>query len=138
MTKIFCSDFAKEAIVKNQITGVDFIPVLKKDLKTNVSDVNQLMFPNKLPLEAYTFIGKYKEKVCPFCGRKKYVFEEPNCDIIRLNTDIIPEGIDAFGSKIIVGEGFGEELVVISKKFYNLLIKGLNENPKHFILFPIA
>ena len=138
MTQIFCSDLAKNVIRNSQVTGVDFIPVLKKDLKTETPDVNQLIFTNKLPLEAFTFIGKYHEDVCQSCGRINYIFEELNCDNIRLNVDVIPKNIDAFGSEIIVGWGFGEELIVISKKLYNILLKELKENPKHFIIYPIA
>ena len=138
MTQIFCSNYAKDAIIKNGIVGVEFMPVLKGDLKTVNPCVSQLVFKHKLPLEAYTFIGKYSEDVCPFCGRINYIFDELNCDNIRLNTDKIPSGIDAFGSEITIHEGFGEEPIVISKKFYNLLLKGLNENPKHFIFYPIA
>lgn len=138
MTRIFCSDFAKEAIKKSGITGVEFMRVLKRDLKTETPDVSQLVFNNKLPLEAYNFIGDYQEEVCPFCGRINYIFTEPNCDNIRLNVNMIPEGIDAFGSQIVIGYGFGDEPVVISKKFYNLLFKELKEKPKHFILYPIG
>ena len=138
MTQIFCSDLAKNVIRNSQVTGVDFIPVLKKDLKTETPDVNQLIFTNKLPLEAFTFIGKYHEDICQSCGRINYIFEELNCDNIRLNVDVIPKNIDAFGSEIIVGWGFGEELIVISKKLYNILLKELKENPKHFIIYPIA
>lgn len=137
-TKIFCSDYAKERIVESGITGIDFMPVLKGDLKTETPDVSQLVFTHKLPLEAYTFIGDYSERVCPFCGRTNYCFTEPNCDNIRLNTDIIPSGIDVFGSKIVIGYGFGDEPVVISKKFYNLLINDLKENPKHLSCMPIG
>lgn len=138
MTRIFCSDFAKEAIKNSGITGVEFMRVLKRDLKTETPDVSQLVFKNKLPLEAYNFIGDYQEEVCPFCGKIKYIFTEPNCDNIRLNVNMIPEGIDAFGSQIVIGYGFGDEPIVISKKFYNLLFKELNEKPKHFILYPIG
>lgn len=135
-TKIFCSDYAKEAILKAEITGVDFMHVIKGDLLTKTQDVSQLVFTNKLPLKAYTFIGEYTESVCPFCGRINYCFAEPNCDNIRLNTDVIPKGIDAFGSEIVIGGGFGEEPIVISKKFYNLITKELNE--KHVLCIPIA
>ena len=138
MTQIFCSDFAKDTILKNEINGVDFMPVLKGDLATPTPDVSQLVFKNKLPLEAYTFTGKYSEEVCPSCGRINYVFDEPNCDFLRLNTDILPKNIDVFGSKIIIGWGFGDELVVISKKFYNLLFKELKEKMSHFTIYPIA
>ena len=138
MTKIFCSDFAKETIIKNNISGVDFMPVIKKDLKTETDNVSQLVFTNKLPREAYTFIGEYKEKVCPFCGRINYVFKELRCDNVRLNTDLVPKGIDVFGSKIVFGEGFGDPPIAISKKFYNLLLKELKEKRSHFIFYPIA
>ena len=43
--------------------------------------------------------------VCPFCGRINYIFDEPNCDFLRLNTDVIPKNVDAFGSKIVIGWG---------------------------------
>ena len=138
MTQIFCSDFAKDTILKNEISGVDFMPVLKGDLKTPTPNVSQLVFKNKLPLEAYTFIGDYQEEICPDCGRVNYIFKEPNCDNIRLNINMIPQGIDAFGSQIVFGYGFGDEPIVISKKFYNLIFKDLKEKPKHFILYPIG
>ena len=72
------------------------------------------------------------------CGRVDYYFTEPNCDNVRLNTDMIPQNIDAFGSKFVLGEGFGDEPIVISKKFYDLIFKELKEKPKHFILYPIG
>ena len=137
-TQIFCSDFARDTIIENEISGVDFMPVLKSDLKTPTPNVSQLVFKNKLPLEAYTFIGDYQEEICPDCGRVNYIFKEPNCDNIRLNINMIPQGIDAFGSQIVFGYGFGDEPIVISKRFYNLLLKDLKEKPQHFILKPIG
>ena len=137
MTQIFCSTYAKNIILDSKINGVDFIPVVKKDLETEVHDVHQLVFSNKLPLEAYTFVGNYRERVCPFCGRINYIFEEPNCDNLRLNKDMIPGNIDAFGSEIVIGEGFGEEPIIISKKFYDLIFKVIKERKKHFIVYPI-
>lgn len=138
VTKIFCSDYAKEKIIQSGVTGVDFMPVLKSDLKTENPDISQLVFKNKLPLDAYTFIGNYTEDICPFCGRINYIFEELNCDNIRLNTNVIPKDVDVFGSEIILGEGFGDEPIVVSKKFYNLITKEINENPGHLCWYPIA
>ena len=138
MTQIFCSDFAKATILKNDIRGLDFIPVLISDLVTPTPDVSQLVFKNKLPLKAYTFTGKYSEDACPSCGRINYIFDEPNCDFLKLNTDVIPKNIDAFGSEIIIGWGFGDEPLVISKKSYNLIIKDMKEKPTHFRIHPIG
>ena len=136
ITKIFCSDYAKDIIIQNGIKGVEFIPVLKGDLVTHTENVNQLTFPNKLPFEAFTFIGKYKEIVCPFCGKKKYMFDRIRGDNIRIKTEMIPEGIDAFCGDLTIGEGFGYHPIVISKKFYNLLTT--NFNKKHMLFNPIA
>ena len=137
-TKIFCSDLAKETIKKSGINGVEFMPVLKGDLKTETPDVSQLVFPNKLPREAFEFIGAYHKEVCPYCGEFDYVFDEPACDNVRLNIDLVPAGIDAFGSEMLFGPGFGEEFIVISKKFYNLIFNELKEKKGHAILYPIA
>ena len=138
MTTIFCSNYAKETIIRGGINGVGFMPVLKSDLKSTNPEVSQLVFDYKLPLESYTFVGDYEEEVCPFCGKINYCFLNPQCDNIRLNLDTIPRGIDAFGSKILFGWGFGYEPIVISKKFYNLIINEINENPKHLSCIPIG
>ena len=55
-----------------------------------------------------------------------------------MKTDVLPKNIDAFGSEIIIGWGFGDEPVIISKKFYNLLFKELKEKSKHFIIYPVG
>ncbi len=138
VTIIFCSDYAKEAIIQSGVTGVDFMNVLKGDLKTQTPDVSQLVFKNKLPLEAYKFVGDYTEEKCPMCGKINYCFTDPNCDNIRLNTDLIPKGIDAFGSQIRLGWGHGHEPIVISKKLYDLITKELKEKTKHFVCHPIG
>ena len=74
----------------------------------------------------------------PLGGRVNYIFKESNCDNIRLNVNMIPNGVDVFGSQILIGYGFGDEPVVISKRFYNLIFKDMKEKSKHFIIYPIG
>ena len=59
---IFCSDFAKETLIENQILGVDFLPVLKGDLVTPKENIHQLIFPNVLPEGAIDFVGKHRKE----------------------------------------------------------------------------
>ena len=44
----------------------------------------------------------------------------------------------AFGTEILFGPGLPEEMIVISKKTYNLIFKELKEKKSHAVLYPIA
>ena len=99
-------------------------------------NIHQLKFTQTLPREAFDFIGKYKEIVCPICGKINYAFAEPMLDNIRIRKDMIPEGIDAFISEMNTGEGRGFKLLIASKKLYQLLTEEMQE--KHFHFAPIG
>lgn len=132
----FCSDYGKEKLIEKGITGIEFMPVLKGDKKTPKENIHQLKFTQTLPREAFDFIGKYKEIVCPICGKINYAFAEPMLDNIRIRKDMIPEGIDAFISEMNTGEGRGFKLLIASKKLYQLLTEEMQE--KHFHFAPIG
>lgn len=132
----FCSDYGKEKLIEKGITGIEFMPVLKGDKKTPKENIHQLKFTQTLPREAFDFIGKYKEIVCPICGKINYAFAEPMLDNIQIRKDMIPEGIDAFISEMKVGGGAGRKILIASKKLYQLLTEEMQE--KHFHFAPIG
>ena len=133
--QIFCSDIAKMMIKNRDITGVDFMPVVnRKNIPTD--NVSQLRFPNILPRKAFDFIGKYKEIVCPTCGKVRYTFEHPGYDNMRIKTELIPSDIDAFSAEMSVREGWIVPPVIVSKKIYNLVVNEMKE--KHVRFMPIG
>ena len=132
----FCSDYGKEKLIESNITGIEFMPVLKGDRKTPKENIHQLKFTQTLPREAFDFIGQYREYVCPVCGKINYVFKYPMLDNIRIRKEMIPEGVDAFISEMNTGPGFGNELLIASKKLYRLLAEEMKE--KHFHFAPIG
>lgn len=132
----FCSDYGKEKLIEKGITGIEFMPVLKGDRKTPKENIHQLKFTQTLPREAFDFIGKYKEIVCPICGKIDYAFAEPMLDNIRIKKNIIPKGIDAFISEMRVGGNAEFNLLIASKKLYRLLTEEMQE--KHFHFAPIG
>ena len=132
---IFCSDIAKRMIQNRNISGIDFMPVVnRKNIPTE--NVSQLCFSNILPRKAFNFIGEYREIICPTCGKIDYEFVRPNDDNLRINTDLIPDGIDVFSAEMSVFQGWGVPPVIVSKKFCDLVSKELKE--KHVRFYPIG
>ena len=129
---IFCSDEAREKLTQSDVVGVDFQPVLKGDKVTVRENIHQVVFPNILPTEAFDFIGEYHHSTCDLCGRNNYEFKIAMGDNIRIKKDKIPRGIDAFTSEMRVGEGYGDKLMVVSKKIYNLVIEEMKERNVRF------
>lgn len=133
--EIFCSDIAKIMIQNRNIKGIEFIPVINRK-NVSTENISQLQFPNILPRDAFDFIGEYKECICPICGEIRYIFDHPMCDNMRIKTEFIPTGIDAFSAEMSVRSGWIKPPVIVSKKIYNLVTKELKE--KHVRFFPIG
>lgn len=129
---IFCSDFAREKITQSDIVGIDFAPVYKGNLTELKEDIHQFKVDNILPTEAFHFIGNHRIELCPICGKPNYVLVKPMLDHIRVILDKIPEGIDVFKSEMTVYEGWGENLIIVSKKVYNLIAKDMKERQVRF------
>lgn len=132
---VFCSDEARRVLSENKIVGIEYIPVLTGDMITEKENIQQLTFPNVLPMAAIDFIGSYKENICPTCGRKSYEFLEPNMDNWHIVPSAIPKGIDAFITEVTFDPGQYRE-IVISKKLYNVLIEQMKE--KHLDCRPVG
>ena len=132
---VFCSDEARRVLSENKIVGIEYIPVLTGDMITEKENIQQLTFPNVLPMAAIDFIGSHKENICPTCGRKSYEFLEPNMDNWHIVPNAIPKGIDAFITEATFDPGQYRE-IVISKKLYNVLIEQMKE--KHLDCRPVG
>lgn len=133
---MFCSDYAKHTLTNNNITGVDFLPVLHTNLSSQQININQITSHHKISFLDVEFLGKYKTIVCPTCGKTSYAFEIPMANNIKLKTDNIPQGIDVFISDFIVGEGFGAQNLIVSQKVYQLISEEMKE--KYIRFTPIA
>lgn len=133
--RIFCSDFAKKMIANRNIVGVDYMPVTNRRGEPT-ENVNQMIFHNVLPMDCFNFIGEYSTHKCETCGIIHYEFKRPGDDNIRVRTDLIPSGIDAFVAERSFSRGWIQPPVIISKKFYNLLANEMKE--KHLRYYPIG
>ena len=129
---IFCSDFAREKITQSDIVGIDFLPVYKGNLTELKEDIHQFKVDNILPADAFRFIGDHRIEPCPICGVPNYVLKDPMKDNIRVIPDKIPDGIDVFKSEMTVYEGWGEKLIIVSKKVYDLIAKDMKERQVRF------
>ena len=133
--RIFCSDLAKKMIANRDLVGVDYMPVVNRRGEPT-ANVNQMIFHNVLPMDCFNFIGEYSTHKCETCGIIHYEFKRPGDDNIRVRTDLIPSGIDAFVAERSFSRGWIRPPVIISKKFYNLLANEMKE--KHLRYYPIG
>ena len=133
--EIYCSDIAKKMIKNRDIVGIDFWPVVNKKGEPT-ENVSQLVYKHTLSVNSFKFIGKYREFVCPTCGYVQYPFDIPGEDNVRLLTETIPRGIDAFVADFQMCAGQGRYPVIVSKKVYNLIAKEMKE--KHVRFTPIG
>lgn len=129
---IFCSDYAKEKITQSGIVGIDFSPVYNGNLTKIKEDIHQFKVDNILPADVFYFVGEHRIEPCPICGKTNYIFFKPMADNIRVVTDKIPNGIDVFKSETAFYEGWGEHLIIVSKKVYNLIAKDMKERQVRF------
>ena len=125
--EIYCSDIAKKMIKNRDIVGIDFWPVVNKKGEPT-ENVSQLVYKHTLSVNSFKFIGKYREFVCPTCGYVQYLFDIPGEDNVRLLTETIPKGIDAFVADFQMCAGQARYPVIVSKKVYNLIAKEMKEN----------
>lgn len=127
----FCSSVAKEAF-KQQLGGIEFVPVLSVKDKCPISDVYQICVLHHLPSEAVILPKGATFEKCPYCGEKRIYFEHAGLDYIFLKKGFLDKGIDIYETEDLFGWGFGYPLVVISRKMYLLLTETLRERTLHF------
>lgn len=132
---IFCSDYARKCLEESDVVGIDYLPVLKGDLKTSKENLHQLIFPNIFPTDALEAIGEHTVEPCPVCGKTKYIFKKPMVDNLRVKKEKIPKGVDAFISDIGISRG-DMKVVVVSKKVYQIIIETMQE--KHMRFYPLG
>ena len=127
----FCSTVAKEAF-KQELSGIEFIPVLSVKDKHPISDVHQICTLHHLPSEAVILPKGVTFEKCPCCGEKRIYFEHAGLDYICLKKEFLDKRIDIYETEDLFGWGFGYPLVIISKKMYLLLTETLGERTLHF------
>ncbi len=116
---LYCSDYARNIIEKNGITGASFRPVYHAKTGEPIKDLWQLW-----PQECQDFLlpGEGVEcSYCKTCGQRKYNISISRRCILYLNRDKIPANIDVFQSPPLVGATIGVPVYIMARKAYHLL-----------------
>ena len=130
--KIFCSDVAR-GILEEKTNGVSFMPVLKGKTENHLPDIQQLVFPNKLPHEALILLKETTVELCPQCGEPRYKPPNTGYFYMGVKEEYLRQDIDFYITETYFGDGQGYPVIVVSRKVYELFTKEFPERNLVFV-----
>ncbi len=130
--KIFCSDVARN-ILEEKTNGVSFMPVLKGKTENHLPDIQQLVFPNKLPHEALILPKETTVELCPQCGEPRYKPPNTGYFYMGVKEEYLRQDIDFHITETYFGDGQGYPVIVVSRKVYELFTKEFPERNLVFV-----
>lgn len=114
--EIFCSSYAKQIFEVNNISGIEFLPVLHYKSLQQMEDIWQIRIKTVLNPTEIGFFPKPIEKECSICHKVTYMssttISQPTFNRVDL------ENLDAF---IIPVNTLGCNILVVSNKLYKIL-----------------
>ena len=129
---IFCSPEAVSQFKQNNIIGIDFGVVNRKD-GTARDDVYQMLFTEKLIREALYFPRGFVHPCCRICGEELTHLNMPTTlwYMMGVIEDKLPKNVDAFMTEDKFCE-HGQQVFIVSQKVRSV-IKNMNERNIDFI-----
>ena len=131
---LFCNTIAKRILLQSNITGIEFMPVLKKSSKEPIDDVYQLNSSFTIPDQGIVPVNGILTRRCEHCG-VKMLYNENGKPEYAINEESIDARVDFLQTlPIFVGAvtntpTAGYSQFVISQKMYSTLHKnGLDKN----------
>ncbi len=120
---IFVSDIAREMLINERITGIDFMELLDKNGDKAIQGISQLVIPTVLENGfVYTEQGVREFGECSQCGVVKYVTTGKGMLMFKKNIfenqpDVVLTG-DSFG-----GGHYSTKIILVKQKVYKAIVK---------------
>lgn len=133
--ELFVSDHAKEILLKENITGIDFCEVLSKNGKQLLEGVSQLAVKHSiLPAFVETENIVKAHHICSLCGRKRFLLDSALKESYQKNRfDNAPDVIktqDLFGAEL------GVPKTLIRQKVYRTIVE--NQLSQGLCFYPVS
>ena len=124
---MFVDDLAKDVMIKEHLSGIDFRPVKKKKTDVIIPNVNQLISTSVLP-QGTVVVGQKECKTkteCPICHRTRYTFgliHEFNLYQFKLKREVLEKApMDYYTTEDLFGDYAGTTQRIVSQRFYQVL-----------------
>ena len=124
-SRLFCNDTVRNILYAENISGLQFLPVIKKATGQPFGDIFQLGFTHTVPDGALVPLSHIKESICEQCGMHmlQYLDQKARFGVTAGSLD---ETIDCWQTlPMFFGPGSkglrGFEQLIVSQKMYRLL-----------------
>lgn len=118
----FTNESTRNLLECSNVHGLRFDPVMRDRDGTPLEDIYQIRFNYELPEEALV-IGKENGIrsiiICDNCGEKRYNVSPYTYQICLYNKYLGEQ--DIYVTQAVFGQGYGHQIVVASKKFYQTI-----------------
>ena len=126
-TEIFGKRTFRDIVQRENISGIQFLPVLDTKSKEERNGLFQIRANQTVEASKIIVDKDIKVKKCPVCGKLRYICGQDH--LLTINCYSTDLGSDFYQTEAIFGEGFGYRYYIISNQLYRLLLKyGLNKN----------
>ena len=124
--RLFCNDTIRTLLNAQGITGVHYLPVIKKTTKQPMNDIYQLSFTHTIPDGAVIGIARMEDYVCDQCGMHMLRWGDGRSHF-GLRNGILDENIDLWQTQpMFLGSApteavRGSRQLIISQRLYRVL-----------------
>ena len=125
-SRLFCDDAARSILEQHQISGIEFLQVIKKSTKQPMDDIHQLINTFTVPNGGIVGLDYTTDYVCSECGMNMLCWSDQRFKF-GIRSGSIPEGLDFcrtlplfLGSEPDKTYG-AHALTLISQKMYRTL-----------------
>ena len=138
--RLFCNTLARTILEKNNITGIDFSPVLKKSTSQPLDNIFQVRPQNTMPVSAIIPIHDMQRLVCDQCGMPMLRWTSGKCTY-GIREGFLDENIDCWQTDAMFVSPSNSTLadatrrLIISQHMYRTLVD--NKLDRGFVFLPL-
>ena len=121
-TDIFCDDYARALLEKQEFKGLNFGEVLWAHKNISLPDAHQLIITNPLSIEAVLNLDDTVPSHCPICGKKNYDYNHNKLFRIEIDKSYLDESQDFYETDCDFTIGFSPTpFLICSQRVYSFL-----------------
>ena len=119
---IFCDDYARALLEKQEFKGLNFGEVLWAHKNISLPDAHQLIITNPLSIEAVLNLDDTVPSHCPICGKKNYDYNHNKLFRIEIDKSYLDESQDFYETDCDFTIGFSPTpFLICSQRVYSFL-----------------
>lgn len=120
-TLFFISAKTKYLLLQNNVSNIEFSPVINLSANVPFDDVYQMMITNILPDEALVIeqSDNCHKSTCEICGKVQYQID--GTYQLKVKGSYLSAEQDVYATNKLFGGGFARREIIVSRRFYEII-----------------